>query len=366
MCMESRKRYGRHTNMKRLERLPFVILAMLSLITGLLAGLQRIGWNLPINNILPDHGAIMVGGFLGTLIILEKIIPLKRNILYVFPIISGASVVLFFIGQPIYSVACLVFASAGLSIIFFIYWIREKSSIYFLMVAGAICWLTGNILLIIHNFYPVSLPWWMAFVLLIITAERLELMKFLPVSSNQKMIFIGMLLTFVTGCLISFHGVGNYLAAFSLVGSSIWLMRHDVVALNLRKKDLPRYVGVALLSGYFALLLSGTFLLILTEQPLGYDIVVHSFFIGFVFSMIFAHGPIILPGVLGISAKPYHSIFFIWLAMLHGSWITRAISDITIDMQLRKYSGLISAIAIIGYFLSLAVVTIRIQRGKAV
>ncbi|HEY0656212.1 MAG TPA: hypothetical protein VGD65_23925 [Chryseosolibacter sp.] len=350
----------------RIERLPFVFLAMLSLIVGLLAGLHRIGWQMQLSSVSPNHGAIMVGGFLGTLIILEKIIPLKRHILYAVPIISGASVVLFFIGQPVYSIASLVVASAGLSIIFFIYWIREKSSIYFLMLAGAICWFTGNLLLLIHNFYPISLPWWMAFVLLVITAERMELMKFLPVSNYQKLIFMGMLLAFVTGCLISFHGVGNYVASFSLVGISIWLMRNDVVGLNLKKKDLPRYVGVALLSGYFALLLSGIFLPLLTEQPLGYDILVHSFFIGFVFSMIFAHGPIILPGVLGLSVKPYHSVFFIWLALLHASWIIRAISNITLDMQLRKYSGLMSGMAIIGYFLSLALTTIRSQRGKAV
>lgn len=349
----------------RVGRLPFVILAMLSLITGLLAGLHRIGWTLPLSGISPNHGAIMVGGFLGTLITLEKIIPLKKNILYVFPIISGSSVVLFFIGEPAYSVLCLMTASAGLSIVFLIYLVRERSMIYFLMFAGAACWLTGNMLLIIHNFYPISLPWWMAFVLLIITAERLELMKFLPVSRTQKSVFIGMLIIFLIGCTISFHGIGSYLAAFALFGASIWLMRHDVVALNLKKEDLPRYVGVALLSGYFALLLSGLFLLLLTNQPLGYDILVHSFFIGFVFSMIFAHGPIILPGVLGISVKPYHPIFYVWLALLHGSWITRTISDITLDMQLRKYSGLISAVAIIGYFLSLAVVTSRSQRGKA-
>jgi hypothetical protein len=350
----------------RIGRLPFVFLAMLSLITGLLAGLHRIGWPLSLGVVSPSHGAIMVGGFLGTLIILEKTIPLKKNILYAVPIVSGASVVLFFIGQPVYSIASLVLASAGLTVIFFIYWIRERSTIYFLMVAGAVCWLTGNIFLVIYNFYPISLPWWMAFVLMIITAERLELMKFLPVSRNQKLLFISMLVAFVIGCLISFHGIGNYFSALSLAGSSIWLMRHDVVALNIKKKDLPRYVGVALLSGYFALLLSSIFLLVLTEQPLGYDILVHSFFIGFVFSMIFAHGPIILPGVLGISAKPYHPIFFIWLALLHGSWITRAISDITLDMQVRKYSGLISVLAILGYFISLAVITIRAHRAQAI
>jgi hypothetical protein len=339
---------------------------MVSLITGLLAGLDRIGWILPLKQVSLNHGAIMVGGFLGTLISLEKIISLKRNILYVFPTISGASVVLFFVRQPIYSIASLLFASAGLSIIFVLYWIRERSMIYFLMVAGAACWFTGNILLIIYNFYPIALPWWMAFALLIITAERLELMKFLPVSKNQIFVFIAFLLAFVVACMISFHSVGNYVAALSMVGISIWLMRHDVVALNLKKQGLPRYVGVALLSGYLALLMSGIFLPVLKDQPLGYDILVHSFFIGFVFSMIFAHGPIILPGVLGISSKPYHPIFFLWLTVLHGSWITRAISDITLDMQLRKYSGLASAIAIIGYFLSLAVITIRAHRGKTV
>jgi hypothetical protein len=245
----------------RIGRLPFVVLAMLSLITGLLAGLHRIGWTLPLSGVSSNHGAIMVGGFLGTLITLEKIIPLKRNILYVFPIISGSSVALFFIGEPTYSALCLITASAGLCIVFLIYLISERSMIYLLMFAGAACWLIGNTLLIIHNFYPVALPWWMAFALLIITSERLELMKFLPVSRKQKFVFIGMLFTFLIGCMISFHGVGNYFAALSLVSISIWLMRYDVVALNVKKHGLPRYVGVGLLSGYVSLLFTGIFLL---------------------------------------------------------------------------------------------------------
>jgi hypothetical protein len=348
----------------RTGRLPFVILAMLSLITGLLAGLHRIGWTLPLGEVSPNHGAIMVGGFLGTLITLEKIIPLKRNILYVFPIVSGASVFLFFVGVPTYSVVCLVIASAGLSIIFFIYWVRERSMIYLLMAAGAVCWLAGNVLLFIYNFYPISLPWWMAFVLLIITSERLELMKFLPVSKTQKFIFLGMLLTFPIGCMISFHGVGNYFAALSLGGVSIWLMRHDVVALNLKKPDLPGFMGVALLSGYFALLLSGLFLLLLTDQPLGYDTIVHSFFIGFVFSMIFAHGPVIIPGVFGISFKPYHKIYYLWLGLLHISWITRTTGNFLMDLNLRKLSGVISLIAILGYLTTVAVLVIRSKNEK--
>jgi hypothetical protein len=107
----------------RTGRLPFVILAMLSLITGLLAGLHRIGWTLPLGEVSPNHGAIMVGGFLGTLITLEKIIPLKRNILYVFfQFISGCERCIVLYWRT--SIFCSLFdniASAGLSIVFLIY-----------------------------------------------------------------------------------------------------------------------------------------------------------------------------------------------------------------------------------------------------
>jgi hypothetical protein len=312
----------------------------------------------------PGHGAIMVGGFLGTLITLEKIIPLRKNILYLIPLVSGGSVAFFFAGMPAHSLASLSTASAGLSTVFLIYWIRDKSLVYLLMLIGAICWLVGNISLIKTNFYPVAIPWWMAFVLFVITAERLELMKFLPVSRNQKFVFVGSLMLFVLGCAISFHGMGSYFAALALASASLWLMRYDVVGINLRKEKLTRYVGIALLSAYFALLLSGIFILILTDQPFGYDIVVHSFFIGFVFSMIFAHGPIILPGVLGVSTKPYHPVLYFWLLVLHGSWIARVVADTALNMEVKKYSGIASAVAIVGYFLSIVIITIRNRRAK--
>ncbi|MGC3947853.1 MAG: hypothetical protein QM762_25655 [Chryseolinea sp.] len=143
-------------------------------------------------------------------------------------------------------------------------------------------------------------------------------------------------------------------------------MRHDVVGINLGKKGLTKYIGVALISGYFSLLLCGLFLPLLGNQPLGYDAILHSFFIGFVFSMIFAHGPIILPGVLGISLKPYHPILFFWLMLLHGSWITQTIADVVLSMQMRKYAGLFSAVAIVGYLLSMASILVRVRKKQVV
>lgn len=339
---------------------------MLSLIAGMFAGLHRIGWNMSLSEISPDHGAIMIGGFLGSLISLEKIIPLKKNILYIIPVMSGSSIVWFFLGMPVAAVTMLLAASAGLMIIFLVYLVSERSLIYIMMFAGAMCWFAGNAFLLQSDFYPASLPWWMAFSLLIIASERIELMKFLPVTPMQKNVLAIALLVFLIGGVLSFHGIGNYVGGFALIVISIWLMRYDVVGINLRKNALPRYAGIALFGGYFALLLSGVFLLLLADVPLGYDALIHTFFIGFVFSMIFAHGPIILPGVLGIPVKPYHPMFYCWLALLHASWILRTISDVIIETNLRRISGVVSALAIVSYFVTLAAITIRTQRAKTV
>jgi hypothetical protein len=343
--------------MIRVKRLPFIVLAMLTLITGLLTGLSRIGWDfffLPVTN---HHGAIMIGGFLGTLITLEKIIPLKNRWLYLIPVLSAISVVLFYSNLPSLSMFLLILASIGLTGVFLIYLIRERSIIYTVMLAGSICWTTGNMLLLLKNFYPSSLPWWMGFVLFIITSERLELMKFLPVKQRDKNLFIMLLLTYGIACFLSFHGLGKIMAGISITGISVWLMRFDLIGITIHKKGLTKFIAIALLAGYFSLLVTGIFLITLSTQPFSYDIIIHSFFIGFVFSMIFAHGPIILPGVLGISLKPYSNILYYWLMLLHASWVLRTLADILLHYDWKKYSGIVSAIAIIGYFITIAWLT---------
>jgi hypothetical protein len=348
--------------MIRKERLPIVIFAMFCLLAGLWSGLTRIGWNTALIPITPHHGAIMVGGFLGTLITLEKIIPLKRKILLLIPAFNALSVVFFFCGQPKVSFYILVVSSASLVIVFLHYFRIQRSSIYFLMMTGAMCWLTGNILLLTKLFYPLAFPWWTAFALFIIAAERLELMKFLPVTKANKNMLVILLLTFIVGTLFSFHGTGNLICGLSLVGASLWLMRNDVIALNMKKSGLPVFVAFSLFAGYTALLLTGVFFFSLSDQWLTYDAVVHAFFLGFVFSMIFAHGPIILPGILGIAITPFSKILYLWLVLLQTSWLVRVFADVFLAVETRKLSGALSAISILGYFVTMVIITLRSQK----
>lgn len=339
-------------------RLPFLMLAILSLLFGLWTGLVRIGWDIKP---LPaaHHGAIMIGGFLGTLISLEKIIPLRNKIFYVIPAISGLSVICFLLQLNQIAAWALTAASLGLTIVFCIYLMRERTLIYLLTTLGGAAWLAGNITLLRDAFYPAAYPWWAAFTLLVISAERLELMKFLPVSQRSKNIFCVLLLMFVVGIIISFHGTGNIISGCALIGISAWLMRFDLVSISVKKTGLTKYVALALFAGYVAMLLTGMLFLTAIGKSLGYDAIVHGFFIGFVFSMIFAHGPIILPGVLGISAKPFHHVLYVWLVLLHISWLLRISGDLFLDFDLRRISGILTTLAIVGYFATMATLTIR-------
>ena len=344
------------------ERLPIILFAMFCLLSGLWSGLNRIGWNLNITSVSAHHGAIMVGGFLGTLIALEKIIPIKKKILYLIPVVNASSVFFFFLNQPRISIYVLIASSTALAFVFLYYFRKQRTIIYALMFIGAICWVTGNILLLTKFFYPLAFPWWAAFVLFIIAAERMELMKFRPVSRFNKNIFVIMLLCFVIGVLFSFHGAGNLVCGLSLIGVSLWLLKNDMIGINIKKNNLPKFTAISLLMGYVCLLLTGIFFFSLSDQWLTYDAIVHTFFIGFVFSMIFAHGPMILPGILGISVTPFNPILYLWLVVLHISWLIRIFADVLIELEVRKISGLLSAFAMLSYFITMALLTIRSQR----
>jgi hypothetical protein len=194
----------------------------------------------------------------------------------------------------------------------------------------------------------------------------MELMKFLPVTGISKNIFIGLLFSFVIGVMFSFHGTGNLICGLALVGIAIWLLRNDLITINIKKPKIPRFIALTLLCGYVALLFTGVFYFSLSDQWLSYDAIVHSFFLGFVFSMIFAHGPMILPGIMGVSVAPFSKILYLWLGLLQSSWILRTFADVTTELSMRKFSGLLSVVSILGYFISMAILTIRSQQHAKV
>ncbi len=129
-------------------------LIALSLLIGIWTGWIRIGWNFPFVQNSGDHGALMVGGFIGTLICLERTSNFKNKISLVIPLVNALSIIFFFIKMPNIAFWFLLAGSIGLVLIYLKLYFEFNEIYILLMTAGAFCYLIGNTLLIKTNFYP--------------------------------------------------------------------------------------------------------------------------------------------------------------------------------------------------------------------
>jgi hypothetical protein len=339
--------------------LPLILAA---LILGMLGGLVRMGWAMNMPLATAEHGALMIGSFLGTLICLERVVVLKHKLWYVVPIISALSLPLFYLGFKSLAYWSLIVGSAGL-IVIFIELIRRFSSFYFyIMMVGAAGWLIGNILLATGNFYPLAAPWWIVFILFTVVGERLELSKFLPPKKAKSPLLILSLAIILAGFLLDFHDAGQWLAGFGFVCIAAWLIKYDIARRSLNKPGVHGYTGTLLFTGYLWLVVTGMWMMISPTGPLSYDAILHSFFIGFTFSMIFAHGPIIFPGVAGLPLKPYHRSLYIWAMLLQVSLAMRLVADAALWPVVRKAAGMANGVVIALYFVNLVLLIVLEHR----
>jgi len=311
-----------------------------------------------------QHGALMVGSFLGTLICLERVVALKQKWMYVIPILSGFSLVFFLIGNPTMAFIMLTTGSLGLVYIYIDLIARFREYYFYIMMIGAIGWTVGNIIMMLKPFYPQAAPWWIAFILLTVFGERLELSKFLPKSKLKMNTMFISIAVYMTGMVIPYHTVGRLFTGIGLIFMALWLFKYDIARKSAKARGMPKFTGTLLLAGYFWLLLCGLLMIFEVDNAFHYDAMLHAFFLGFTFSMIFAHAPIIFPGVAGLNLKPFHPSLSIWAIALQISIALRVVSGLLLMPQLRSQSGMLNAIIILLFFINLVVLIISQQRKQ--
>ena len=92
-----------------------------------------------------------------------------------------------------------------------------------------------------------------------------------------------------------------------------------------------------------------------------YDAMVHAIFLGFVFSMIFAHAAVIIPAVLGVPL-PYRPAFYAPLALLHASVALRLFGDLGEDLLAWRWGGVLGEVAIVSFLALAAGSALRARR----
>jgi hypothetical protein len=300
----------------------------------------------------------MVGSFMGTLISLERAVSFKYKYTFIVPLLSAASLVCFLSGftQPAHYL--LIAASLGLIAVTAIFQKHFTPAQFLILFSGSVCWLLGNAMLILWNLYPAAVSWWMAFMLLTIVSSRIKASAAMQVSGRNYTILYVLLSLYGISLLMPFHGNGRYLSGIALLLIAPWLMAFDMARKELAKPGVSTYSGILLLTGFTWLLFTGVCML--WGEMIGplYDITLHSFFIGFLFSVVMAHGPKILPALLGLNISPFHPFLYLCFALLQGSLITRIAANFLNAYTLRQWAGLVNGIAMLFFFLTMAVLLI--------
>lgn len=350
-----------------MHRLPLLLTAIVALLFAIWAGLLRAGWAWhPIQPALAAaHGPLMVSAFLGTVIGLERAVALDKKVAYLVPLLSSLGGILLITGASwIWAGRLLLLASIGLVILFGLI-VRQHTAIYTItMAVGSIAWLVACLLQVMGRPLHIVTPWWIAFLVLTIAGERLELSRVLRPTRRTIALFTGAAFLFLAGVALSTvsYDIGTRIAGSGMVALAVWLVIFDIARRNLGHHGLTRFIAYALFSGYFWLGVGGLLWVIYGGVPAGpiYDAILHSVFLGFVFAMIFGHAPLIFPSVLR-RPMAYMPAFYIPLIALHLSLLLRLIGDLANNLLWRQWGSMLNGITLL---LFLGITGLALIRGS--
>lgn len=312
-------------------RLAFVLLVATLLVTGVIGGLLRAGVAVPLpgdaawpGQAVLAHAFLMICAFLGTVIGIERAVAVKRRLAFAAPLAAAGAGLLMLAGlQPAAAwlavLAAVVFIAVNVAVVS-----RQQAPHTALLLTGAMAWLVGNLLHALGAQAAAVVPWWFSFLVLTIAAERLEMTRLMRRRPGAATALYACLVLMLLGAgAFAVSPVwGGWLYGLSLVALALWLVCFDIARRTVRAQGLSRYMAICLLLGYAWLAVSG---LAWMATSMGYavrDVALHALGLGFIFSMMLGHAPVILPALARVKLL-FGGWFYVPLALLHGSLLLR-------------------------------------------
>jgi len=339
-------------------RFPLLAMGMISLILGMWIGVQRIGWSLPIPNVnwVFIHGPLMICGFLGTVIGLERAVAQNKLFFFLGPLFTGLGAIFMLASLPASFSAIFIILGSVILIINFIVVLQKFPTMHSsVMALGAILFFVGNVLWFFGYPIPNIVMWWMGFLVLTIAGERLELSRLLQLSQPVKWFFYLNVLIFLTGVIVTTFdfSVGIKVSGVGMILFAYWLLQYDMARKSIKVIGQHRFIALALIIGYIWIGVGGILSIIFGNVQAGpyYDAILHAVLIGFVFSMIMGHAPIIFPAILRVTMK-FSNRFYIHLGLLHIALAIRIVSDILEWEFGRQWGGMLNGISILLFLIN--------------
>ena len=277
------------------------------LATGIIGGLLRAGVSVPglgetawPSRAVLAHAFLMISGFMGTVIGIERAIAVKARPAFAAPAASGLAGLLMLAGAAFAAARVAVLAAIAFIAVNLYVFSRQRAAHTALLLAGAAAWLVGNLLHALGSRPGAVIPWWF---------HRFD------------------------GCSRS-HGHPPPPTPPALSPPSL------------------RRLALCLLIGYAWLGISG---LAWMATALGHpvrDVALHALGIGFIFSMMLGHAPVILPALARVKVA-FSWFFHVPLALLHISLGARLFHG-PFDSSMLRLGAAGNAAAIVLFVMTMA------------
>jgi hypothetical protein len=305
----------------------FLVLVAICLLAGIAGGLMRVGVFIPatagaawLGQATMAHAALMICGFLGTVIGLERAVAIKAPTAFVAPLAAGLGGLCLLLGRIgpgawLEVLSAVVFTAVNVVVVR-----RQWASHTLLLLASAVAWLVGNVMFALGQDGAATLPWWFAFLVMTIAAERLEMTRLMRRRAAAPVMLVAVLALMALGAGLSAISppAGGVVYGASLLLLALWLVTFDIARRTVLAQGLSRYMAVCLLTGYVWLAIAGV---AWAGTALGLplrDVALHALGLGFIFSMIMGHGPVILPAIARVKLQ-FGTFFYVPLLALHLS-----------------------------------------------
>lgn len=342
-----------------------LVVAAAAALAAAFAGLARLGYSLAWGpTYVASHGSLFVLAVFGTVISLERAVALGRRWGLLAPGLSAVAAVLMLAGVA--SAAWLTAAAAVALVAINAVMVRRQAAPFtWLMLLGGLVLAVGDVAWALGRPAFEVVPTWIGFFVLTIVAERLELSRLAPTPRWATGVLVAVAGVFAAAACASMFerqwGLPILGVSMALLGA--WQLRFDLSRRTVRQHGLPRFAALGVLSGAAWLLVGGALFAVPGLPVAGpwNEAALHTVFVGYVLSMVFAHAPITLTSVARVRLA-FHPALYGGLALLHVSLVVRVLGSLLESAPLRQAGALANAAALVAF--ALAVIYARLRTSS--
>ena len=329
-------------------RVALLAAAAAALAWGVAGGLARLGAAVDAPAGAAHHAFLMIAGFLGTVISLERAVAFRGGIAFVAPALGALGTLALLAGFGAAASALWIAAACVLLGVSIALARRQPLPHMRLLALAAAAWLAASLLHATHRDEG-AIAFGFVFLVLTIAAERLEMTRLMRRRPAAGPLFAACVALLLAGAAATAWrpGPGSAVLGAAFAATAAWLAAFDIARRTRQAEGFAGYAAHALLAGYAWLAAGGLGWIALAAGLPVRDAALHAVALGFVMSMIFGHAPLVIPAVAGLRMR-YTAAFYGPLALLHLSLAARVAADFAAP-PLRAATGWLNAAALVAF-----------------